>query len=545
MSELVSEVVDGRDAALREAGLRGRAVAGIVMAVAAAVFIALVVYASPTYRGSDQYWYVEDVTTILAGKAPVSHETYPFEYAGAAAAGSGLESAKTGFVHNGPALYAWAGAAALLGSVHTGIIAVNILAALLTALLVYLASLRFAPRREAALFGLLILFLPVAYWSAAQDLAETFSAVFLALALYLVARFPKHLLAYAGAQACIAGAAVGRLWVAALLLVVPLAYAILRRDESLVRRIAAAGGLMVFGLLVFRGLLGLMPYYGPSFNAMAALQVSRSATNMVLWFDVLPAEAFSLVGFIGGFVQNVTGVVRQQLMLSGSVLLEGSLPLTIAYQVPTVLLALVAGLGLLFGSRSDRLRNVFAALGVVSFAGYIGFLALFQDLSRYAVPFLPAIVLGAGAGVVSLGARERGGRMLRTVASVMLVGALVGSVAVDTYVSVLARPKALNQAAARSRADALVREYVPADARVVLDTRFISRWVVDQALYPREVFALSTDYTFTRSQYDAWFARFKPTYIVTDESSTLPTVYDLRSVVSRDGISIYAVSDGF
>lgn len=526
------------EAGERRVRLRGPLMTGVVMVVAAAIFVALVVYAAPAYRGSDQCWYVEDVTTIVSGEAPVTHETYPFEYASGTAADSGSTAAKTGFVHNGLALYAWAGAAALLGSVHTGIIAVNILAGLLTALLVYLASLRFAPKREASLFGLLTLFLPVAYWSATQDLAETFSAVFVALALYLVVRFPKPLLAYAGAQACVAAAAAGRLWVAGLLLAVPLAYAILRRDGSPARRIAVASGLVLFGLFVFRGLLGMMPQYGPSFDAMATLQVSRSVSNMVLWFDVLPVEPFSLVGFIGGLSHNILRVIRQQLLVGAR--LDLSTAITATTQLPTLVLAALTAWGFA-GDRTDRTRNTLMCLGLFGFASYFGFLALFQNQARYIVPLLPAVVIGATAGLVSL-LRKRTHSTMRVVSTGLLTIAIGMSLLVDCQIAARFRQDSLLEAAARGRMDAVVEAYVPSGARVVLDTRLMDRWVADQALYPRSVFALSTDFSFTRQQYDGWFSEFEPAYLVADETSALPAVYGLDAIAHSDDYSIFQLA---
>jgi 4-amino-4-deoxy-L-arabinose transferase-like glycosyltransferase len=501
------------------------------MLVSTAVFIGLVVYASPAYRGTDQYWYVEDVTTILRGAAPVTHETYPFEYDDAAF------GTKEGFVHNGPALYVWAGAARALGSVHGGILAVNTVCALLTALFVYLASLRLAPRREAALFALLVLFLPVAFWNASQDLGETFASAFVAAALCLVILYPQRFQAYIGAQVLLAIAASGRLFVAPLLIALPLGYALSHRESTPARRWAGVVGLVAAGLALLGVLLALMPAYFPALGLMGTIKISRS---MEPFFIDMGGQAFSLAGFVGGLVHNVVRVVRQQLLVGAR--LDLSTAVTAATQLPTLVLAALTAWGLA-SSRTDRTRNTLMCLGLFAFACYFGFLALFQNQARYIVPMLPALVIGATAGLVSL-FEKRTHSTVRLVFTAILVVAIAVSIIVDCSIATRFRQDSLSEAAARGRVDVLVEAYVPVDARVVLDTRFTDRWVADQALYPRPVFALSTDFTFTRQQYDGWFSEFGPTYLVADETSALPAVYGLDAIARCDGYQVFQLAPG-
>jgi len=72
----------------------------LALIVAFTVSIALIIYATNGVRGTDQYWYLADVSTLSAGNPPTTNLYYP----GQLLRKSGAEELPNYFLHNGPML---------------------------------------------------------------------------------------------------------------------------------------------------------------------------------------------------------------------------------------------------------------------------------------------------------------------------------------------------------------------------------------------------------------------------------------------------------
>ncbi len=500
--------------------------AAIPLLLLVPVWIALAIWTTPTFRGSDQYWYVEDVSTIVRGGTQ-THEVYPFSLIGTDA----RFQDRRGFVHDVPVLWVWAGAARVLGGdPHVGIIAINLLSTLGAAAFVYLAARRFLSRTGALAASLFFLYIPAVFFITTQDMAEPFSALFVALALWLVVRWRDRFWAYALAEAAIAVAAVGRIWTLPLLAVLPVGLLLFGEGRTWPRRLGRTAAALGVGLLAYLPLYRVFVSYIPPLDPMALLEVTRASNNMVLYFAVTPAPPFALAAFLPEVAKNAWAALVAQVSVTprGFTITKSFVA---ADEWPANLAFLTAAAGL-FIRGTDRLRRWLMVLAVLAFGMHMGMATLYQNQPRYLVPLLPAIVLGAAAAASrwwELGA-TRG--WMRGVLVVVLIVAMAGFVAVDALNAVSFRGDAFKAGGRRARAVALVSATIPAGAPVALDTDYGFRWNADWAIFPRPELALGTNFGLTDDQYTLMLERFKPSYLVTDETSRLPA---LTALLSRTG----------
>lgn len=213
----------------------------LVFALALLLLFACVLASSGYTRGTDQFWYVADVESLVRGQH-VTNNIYP---ANLAMPGPLPRS----FVHNNITLYLVVPLATLLGG-HWGWLATNLVCTVGSALLVFM-SLRQVSVRVAALVASLFLLLPLTVWLTCTELSEPIYG-FLAtvcLFLWLQAKQPlgQALFVVAAAAAALAKDNL------AILFLVPVVGLCLGRGEG--RRTVGStmylGGITVLGLAIF------------------------------------------------------------------------------------------------------------------------------------------------------------------------------------------------------------------------------------------------------------------------------------------------------
>jgi 4-amino-4-deoxy-L-arabinose transferase-like glycosyltransferase len=481
------------------------------------MWVGLVVWASPVFRGSDQTWYVEDVHTIVAGAPAQTHEVYPFSLIGP---DRRFDTARP-FVHNVPVLWVWAGAAkAAGGDPHTGILLVNMLSCLGAAVFVYLASRRFVPRHVALAAVVAMLYMPVFFWIAGQDLAEPLSALLVAAAAYLVIRWPRKLAAWLGAETLAALAAVGRIWTLPFLLALPAGLLFLDQGRPWPRRLGRAAIALVAGAVVYLPLSWFFQSYVPAPTVLALLDVSLASNNMILYFTTTPARGVNAAALVAALVRNTVAALRTQLSI-GRRLFMVTRWLPVADLWPVNLAIVLAASGL-FARGTDRLRRFVMALAVVAFGMHLATAVLLQTQPRYLVPLLPPIALGATVAAGLWLERGRGRPWVARVATALLCVTLATFVSVDVISAGNSRAGAFWAAHRRVMVSTLIETSVPASARVVLDTSYGARWTPDWGIFPRQELALGTDFRIPLPDYEKMLRLFKPDYLVTDSTSGLP-----------------------
>jgi 4-amino-4-deoxy-L-arabinose transferase-like glycosyltransferase len=150
----------------------------LILFVIVSAFIGLVLYATSGLRGSDQYWYVSDVETILEGGPNVTNNIYPSYLM------SRETLEKSPFIHNILNVYLVLPASMLFGA-FKGWIITNMIASLLTGLMIALIVARSTDIRMAVFSFAVYLLLPLTMWQTAQPLAEATIAPFTALSMIL------------------------------------------------------------------------------------------------------------------------------------------------------------------------------------------------------------------------------------------------------------------------------------------------------------------------------------------------------------------------
>ncbi len=137
------------------------------------IFISLILYAASDFRGSDQYWYVADVETLVQGGSRTTNSVYPTQLISPEA------EIPCPFMHNILNLYLVVPAAKIFGA-FGGWVATNILAGLLTASLIALLVAIVAGKWIALLAYTVYLLLPITIWQSSQPLAEATLVPFVA-----------------------------------------------------------------------------------------------------------------------------------------------------------------------------------------------------------------------------------------------------------------------------------------------------------------------------------------------------------------------------
>ncbi len=140
--------------------------------------VALLSYSTNGIRGSDQYWYIADVSSLADGQSSTTNLYYP---------GKLLRELETGntanhFMHNGPVLTISAYLSTYMSPYRAWTL-VNFICHLLVALSIHTVSSRFTSRNLAHIATALYLISPIAIWQATNILQEQFLSGITALCL--------------------------------------------------------------------------------------------------------------------------------------------------------------------------------------------------------------------------------------------------------------------------------------------------------------------------------------------------------------------------
>jgi len=154
----------------------------ILILVIISIFIFLIYWGSSSgVRGSDQYWYLADVESLLNGQGVQTNNIYPVSVY------KEIQSIPRPFVHNILNLYFVILPGIFFGA-YTSFIIMNILCSFLTAFFIYKTIIIYTKYQLALLISLLYLLLPITVWQTAQPLAEASIAPLVALLMLLYAK---------------------------------------------------------------------------------------------------------------------------------------------------------------------------------------------------------------------------------------------------------------------------------------------------------------------------------------------------------------------
>ncbi len=460
----------------------------VAMLAGTAVFIALFVYATPYVNGTDQYWHINYIDSILKGRF-VSTELYPSFILDPAWDGS-----LPGFIHNMPVLYIWALFARATGSLFHGAMAFNALAAVLAAWFVYLAVRSEAGHKYGAVAYLAILLFPLAFWQSIQLLTETSAVLFLCAAVYLLGK--KGFAPQLGGAALLALAANSRtnvLLIALLLLVF-----VCRRvatDGGLSRRkklMRCAAPVALFAV----GYAGLGALFGPTLDftvsrtaldRLAVVSTFGKTNSMALHYSL---QSFPDIGFwpmMGNFAGKLWTAAVTQFGWSGAP--------SVLYWLHNLLFLTAAG-ALALLSRKEKKAMVryeaFWALAVTLVSWAVSS-TVYQNQFRYNLVYMPLLVIALLLSLHRLG-RGTGRRFAAAALTSLLLMA-----GIDAGLAYTARADAITEHAEYTAYQQTLDAQIPEGVRVVIVSPTTSLlW--PQLLYPRVTTVIDPAYPYTGDQ---------------------------------------------
>lgn len=384
----------------------------IILLLVVLMFIGLVVYASPYTRGTDQFWYVSDVESLIEGRGNSSNCYYPIPLMN----NDSHDGAQ--FLHHTPILYMVSAFAVFVGS-HHGWIFYNLLNAMLLPFACYLLLRDHIPRQFAIFGALLILIMPVVFWQTSNSLQEiTFAnlvawlsvvgqrtenrpIVTIIISLLLILFHPIFVV------------------ISVMLL---LRLAVVVRWDLLVKVIAIPV-LMVCAYSIYRIKPLLMPTQG-GFSLIEMLMQGSIRGNMQNYYILLP-DTLDLSYVFEKMVNSLAQLV--------------SISSTQIFYTPAVIVLLIAMYGLLAGYRPWKEPMSMIYIGAVIAWGMI--ILIHQNQFRYVLYFLPVAFVMAFIVIHRIMSRSLE-RINRWKTVILL--ALLLFIAVDVVVAMYLRTDALN-----------------------------------------------------------------------------------------------------
>ncbi len=477
-----------------------RILAVIVGSAFVLVVIALSVFAaSAGVRGSDQYWYLADVETLIHRGMIVSDTIFPVGLLGPAG------SLAPPFIHNVLGTYLAAIPATIVGG-YGGWVALNVVATLATSGLIYLAARTVADHWAAAVCAVAYPLLPITLWHTAQPLTEPSTAFFAALAISLLAVAGSSTMRWLAVVGAVGLLYYSRESYLPLLLTVPIGYVIVRAGQgpgglraALAPMTVLWAGVVVM-VVVGRALFGAQNV-AFSYTRLLNAAVPGETGNMWFNFDLSSANLEDRLPFrLDLLGAKALGHAAEQFVSFDSA------PFALFFWTFNVL-AIVALLTLWRDRRQPaRVRLIVAALSMVAI--HFVTITLFQNQVRYTVPAIPGLLVVFAIALSGIPALRQAAAPRTT-----LVVALVILVALAPAV-VLARAQ---------RNDAVDADATEQGVRALLDAN-LDRDETAMIVYvgqpqvlaygagPRRILYVSPDYT--TDEYDRLRAAFPARWLL-------------------------------
>ncbi len=431
-----------------------------------AVFLFLVILAATDCRGSDQYWYLADVETLLQGGPPVTNNLFP-----AQVMLTGQE--KPYFIHNILNLYLVLPAAWITGS-YAGWVITNVLATLFTAALIAVLVARITGIHLAVWAYSVYLLLPLTLWLTAQPLAEATIAPFVALGMLAYGWAMTKRRFWILLAAAILGAFYCRSTYIIPLFLLPAAYLWQNRP---VRKntIVQAAALLAAAVAAAAGQHFLFPESLPiSWSGLLNNAVPGVTDNMYNYFTLSPMP-IQWQGMAGKFAYN---------------LLHHLFPSHISEQVfyaPFNLLAVLAVV-LFFKKKSSIERRIGHGFAFLLFLHFIT-VVMVQNQFRYLLVTIPPVLAGAAIGFHKIGWLPS-----KSTKRMLLVGSIVVLIIMDLPLVWRLHQQGIEEKILRTTL-ARMFEPIPQDESVMVEIHDNDYQLMGYVMKPRMTLLVRDEYT--------------------------------------------------
>lgn len=451
--------------------------------------LACIHWGSNGVRGTDQYWYLADVDTLIESGQPVSNIYYP---------GNILRDTYTPdkpnfFMHNGPMLYITALLGNFFGAYNAWIL-INTLSHLLVAVCIYTISKSYTSPAVATTVTCAYLLSPIAIWQTLNLLQEQFFAGLMAAA-FLCYHFRKFKLSWA--ISILVGALGTFSHPIFFLLCVCCTVLVFAQGIYFKQHIQAIVGVLLTVAVVVLKAIGpqLFPStFQPDLPSIIASSAPGQSNMLYHYSDQLPAINTQL------FIDKLKDAITRHLFdLKNS-----------PFYLYTNL-ALIGSLLLVVSKKAkpwDIVLPVWLALGL-----YGGIILLMQTQMRYQQIVAPATFILI-AVVLKRYFNEKG-------LSLLLLPLLACSVLITAYLSFTVNQQANTQAQDADKISEII-DRMDRDVRLISYNNGIE---VDLRMSyltnPRALLVLKSKYL-TKESEETVLSQFKPNYlVVTDVESAL------------------------
>lgn len=367
-------------------------------------YICISLYGASGLRGTDDYWYVADVESLITGNGPYSNNVYPVSIINEDA------SLPRPFVHNTLNVYLAAVPALIFGA-YRGWIVLNILSGLITSYIIYRIVIKFTKPGWAALMACTYLLLPVTLIQTVKPMAEASIAPLVALLLFVYTLDSNKFSKWAALQFIAGLLLFCRPSFLPLILIIPFVYLV--KNWNLKFKVAAGIiGLFLIGVS-FMGFNRILFEPNVSYSNLKIVNsgVPNKSDNMNIFLNLYP-EAITVHNTINNLKAKASEGLRIQYLSGKAQMIRYYLPFNLAGLVAVVML---------FISKKQKVREL-AMAAIFFYLLHLLTVVVFQNQERYMLVAMPPMLAALGVAISGLGEFTRSRRGILIVFIILVLG---------------------------------------------------------------------------------------------------------------------------
>lgn len=449
-------------------------------------------------RGSDDFWYVADVESLITGKGVASNNIFPVSCRYV------VPTFPRPFVHNVPNIYFAALPALIFGS-YKGWIVLNIFCNLITAFLIFKIVKKFVSKIWAVLMMVTYLSLPLTLMGTIKPMAESSIAPLVALELYVYI-YKKDNLWYWILMELIAGLLVAcRPSFIILLFLIPAVYVIERciLKKNWIRNLF----ILLFICIVLAVIPSVLFKPNVSYSNLSIINsaVPNKSSNMNIFFNLNP-EQVNIHNTLANLIAKTKESLRIQFKPTKDVGFS-------SYYVPFNII-FIFNIFLMFKGKKYIQISMFT---LFMFLIHILTVIIFQNQDRYMIVAMPVLLCSMG---VFLGSIKILNRIQWRLRLILLIIPFLIFIKSDLYVTCLYQEEGLNEKNIMQPIDKEFKEIIPNNDVAVVQANYATQYLLEgYLLRPREVLFVLDSYS--KQDYKAMLHNVNAKWIICTENSLI------------------------
>lgn len=499
---------------------------GMFFLVFGIIFVLIAIYGSPNVRGSDQYWHVQNVNSIMKGTF-LSNEFF---------ANILFNKNFTGvlrpFIHNQPIMYLWAFFGFLVKSPFLGILICNILLALISSYLMYLVVDKLTNNKILSNSAyLLFLFSPLNFWQTINPLTEIFAMFLWSIVVYLLVCKSEKIDILSGLILSIATvAALSREngLIILLVLIVYYGYKLfsLKNRRSMINNFVST---FIPPLLVFFVYKITFPDY--------LISSSSTIKGIISKYSYLTLNGWTEHNNIR-FIQDQDWMIifsnfAQKFIISIKIqfLSFGLSSILLTWYINILVFAAISISLFNYLIKKEKNQVIGLVVGLVSLISILMMGTIFQNQARYSLIFLPFLIPVLLYNMNHLNFLNK---KLRQCAFIIFTAGILST---SMLFSQNSRASAINEKKIYDDFDSKLEQIIPKNEEVLFISKPNYNFLVSDAIYPRILYILNVNYELRDSDVLKTINTSKIRWIIVDNSA----FYNLPNSLNQ--IEKHTISD--